>query len=440
MRYENIYFIGIGGIGMSAIARFCKFKGANVSGYDRTPSALTKALESEGIQVHYNDDPSQIPADIQNTLIVYTPAVPNTLAELSIAREKGYNVIKRSKMLGELTHGETCLAVAGTHGKSTTTGILGHVLSLKDQCAYLIGDGHGYMPEKAKHFVLESCEFQRHFLAYHPDYAIITNIDMDHVDYYKDMDDYISAFQSFANQVKKHIVIFGDDPHLTKMHYHVPVTTYGMKDGNDYQAAHIEQGPFGMHFDCVHDGKVLAHVELNEVGDPFLQDALGCFALAHELGMPADLIVEGLKGYKGIARRFVINKVKDSILVDDYAHHPTAIRYMIDAVRKKYPDKKIVALYKPDRYSRLQYFLDDFANSLNTADQVCLLDFPKNAVREDASITVTIQDLMKKCPNSILLDVDDASAKKLKELAPAAFVFMSSKDIYLLRDKLEKIL
>ncbi len=254
------------------------------------------------------------------------------------------------------------------------------------------------------------------------------------------MDDYVSAFQSFANQVKKSIVIFGDDEHLKNLHYNVPVTTYGLKDGNDYQAIHIEQGPFGMHFDCKHNGEILAHVELNEVGDAFMQDALGCFALAHMLGMPADIIVQGLQDYKGIARRFVIDEVKDSVLVDDYAHHPTAIRLMIDAVRKKYPKKKIVALYKPDRYSRLQYFLDDFAKSLNTADQVCLLDFPKNAVREDETITVTIQDLMDRCPNAILLDVDDASAEKLKELAPAAFVFMSSKDIYLLRDKLEKIL
>ena len=173
-----------------------------------------------------------------------------------------------------------------------------------------------------------------------------------------------------------------------------------------------------MHFDCKHNGEILAHVELNEVGDAFMQDALGCFALAHMLGMPADIIVQGLQDYKGIARRFVIDEVKDSVLVDDYAHHPTAIRLMIDAVRKKYPEKKIVALYKPDRYSRLQYFL----------------------VREDETITVTIQDLMDRCSNAILLDVDDASAEKLKALAPAAFVFMSSKDIYLLRDKLEKIL
>lgn len=432
------HFIGIKGTGMAALACILHDEHKEVTGSDIDKYIFTEdGLRARNIPI-YSFSPDNIKDN--DTVIIglsFDQTHPEVKAAMDNPTVKTYYY---NEYLGILLESYSSICVAGTHGKSTTTGILGQVLSLQDECAYLIGDGHGYMPEHANHFVLESCEFQRHFLAYHPDYAIITNIELDHIDYYKDLDDYVSAFQSFANQVKKGIVIFGDDAHLKNLHYNVPVTTYGLKDGNDYQAIHIEQGPFGMHFDCKHNGEILAHVELNEVGDAFMQDALGCFALAHMLGMPADIIVQGLQDYKGIARRFVIDEVKDSVLVDDYAHHPTAIRLMIDAVRKKYPEKKIVALYKPDRYSRLQYFLDDFAKSLNTADQVCLLDFPKNAVREDETITVTIQDLMDRCPNAILLDVDDASAEKLKELAPAAFVFMSSKDIYLLRDKLEKIL
>ena len=419
------HFIGIKGTGMAALACILHDEHKEVTGSDIDKYIFTEdGLRARNIPI-YSFNPENIKDN--DTVIIglsFDGSHPEVKAAMDNPTVKTYYY---NEYLGILLESYSSICVAGTHGKSTTTGILGHVLSLQDECAYLIGDGHGYMPENANHFVLESCEFQRHFLAYHPDYAIITNIDMDHVDYYKDMDDYVSAFQSFANQVKKHIVIFGDDKHLKNMQYNVPVTTYGMEDGNDYQAVNIEQGPFGMHFDCKHNGEILAHVELNEVGDPFMQDALGCFALAHVLGMPTDLIVQGLKEYKGIARRFVIDEVKDSVLVDDYAHHPTAIRLMIDAVRKKYPEKKIVALYKPDRYSRLQYFLDDFAKSLNTADQVCLLDFPKNAVREDETITVTIQDLMDRCPNAILLDVDDASAEKLKEFAPAAFVLCQVK-------------
>lgn len=432
------HFIGIKGTGMAALACILHDEKKEVTGSDIDKYIFTEdGLRQRGIPI-YSFDPKNIKDN--DTVIIglsFNETHPEVKAAIDNESVKTYYY---NDYLGILLKSYNSICVAGTHGKSTTTGVLGHLLSLQDETAYLIGDGHGYMPEEAKNFVLESCEFQRHFLAYHPDYAIVTNIEMDHVDYYKDMDDYVSAFQSFVDQVKKHVIVFGDDEHLKKLHYNVPVTTYGLKDNNDYQAVHVEQGPFGMHFDCRHDGKIIAHVELNEVGDPFLQDALGCFALAHVLGMNVDDIIRGLKEYKGIARRFVIDEVKDSVLVDDYAHHPTAIRYMIEAVKKKYPDKKVVALYKPDRYSRLQYFLDDFAKSLNYADQVCLLDFPKNAKREDATITVTIQDLLDRCPGSILLDVDDESANTLKTMAPASFVFMSSKDIYLLRDRLKTIL
>ena len=218
----------------------------------------------------------------------------------------------------------------------------------------------------------------------------------------------------------------------------MPTVTYGLKDGNDYQAIHIEQGPFGMHFDVKHEGKEIAHISLHETSSTFLQDALGCFALAHSLGMKVEDIVDGLETFKGIARRSVVEEVKDSVLVDDYAHHPTAIRYMIDAARKKYPGKKVIALYKPDRYSRLQYFLQGFADSLNMADEVVLCDFPKNAVRETPDITVTIQDLLALCPKGRLLDVDEPSAAILETMGPAVYLFMSSKDIYLLKDMLKK--
>ena len=358
------HFIGIKGTGMAALACILHDEHKEVTGSDIDKYIFTEdGLRARNIPI-YSFSPDNIKDN--DTVIIglsFDQTHPEVKAAMDNPTVKTYYY---NEYLGILLESYSSICVAGTHGKSTTTGILGQVLSLQDECAYLIGDGHGYMPEHANHFVLESCEFQRHFLAYHPDYAIITNIELDHIDYYKDMDDYVSAFQSFANQVKKGIVIFGDDEHLKNLHYNVPVTTYGLKDGNDYQAINIEQGPFGMHFDCKHNGEILAHVELNEVGDAFMQDALGCFALAHMLGMPADIIVQGLQDYKGIARRFVIDEVKDSVLVDDYAHHPTAIRLMIDAVRKKYPKKKIVALYKPDRYSRLQYFLDDFAKSLNT--------------------------------------------------------------------------
>ena len=430
------HFIGIKGTGMASLATILFDENKEVNGSDIEKYIFTQdELEKRGIEITKFDANNIKDHDTAIIGLSFDQTNPEVKAAYANPTVKTYYY---NEYLGKLLESYDSICVAGTHGKSTTTGILGTVLPNYAPTGYLIGDGHGHMPKQAKYFVLESCEFQRHFLAYHPDYSIITNIELDHVDYYKDMDDYLNAFQSFVSQTKKHCVVFGDDPHLRHLKYSTPVSTYGLGPDNDYRATHIEQGPFGMRFDCEYQGKRIAHIELSEVGDPFLQDALGCFALCHVLGMPVENIVQGLKDYKGIARRFVIEEVKDSVLIDDYAHHPTAVRYMIDSARKKYPNHKIVALYKPDRYSRLQYFLNDFAQSLNTADQVVLCDFPKNAVREDSSITVTIQDLLDLCPGSLLLDIDETSAKILKEMGPAVYVFMSSKDIYLLKDMLCK--
>ncbi|MGM9912600.1 UDP-N-acetylmuramate--L-alanine ligase [Floccifex sp.] len=430
------HFIGIKGTGMAALACILHDQHKVITGSDIDKYIFTQdGLEQRGIPF-YSFDASNIH---DGDTVIIGLSFDDSNVEVKAAHDNpNVKCYYYNEYLGVLLQDYVSVCVAGCHGKSTTTGLLGTVLQKHEDTAYLIGDGHGYMPDQAKNFVLESCEFQRHFLAYHPDYAIITNIELDHIDYYKDIDDYVSAYQSFVNQVKKKVIIYGDDPYLPNLSYKVPYVTYGLGENNDYVAKNIVQGEQGMQFDCYCHNEFLTHIELTEVGDPFLQDALGTFALAHEMGCSVEEIVEGLKEYRGIARRFVIEEVKDSVLIDDYAHHPTAIRYMIDSARKKYPSKKIVALYKPDRYSRLQYFLDDFAASLNTADQVVLCDFPKNAKREDETITVTIDDLVKRCPNSILLDIDEKSAEKLYEMTPAVFVFMSSKDIYLLKDMLKE--
>lgn len=432
------HFIGIKGTGMAALASILADEKYEVNGSDIEKYIFTQdGLEQRGIPFTSFDKKNIKDGDTVIIGAAFDRSNPEVSEALDNPNVKTYWYFD---FLGEFAKNYKSISVAGTHGKSTTTGIMGSLLPKLAKSGYLIGDGHGHMPEGSEYFVFESCEFQRHFLCYHPDYAILTNIELDHVDYYKDIDDYVSAFQEFADQVGKKIIYFGDDPYLPKLNYKVAAISYGMQEGNDYQAIHVEQGSFGMHFDVFHQGKVIAHIELKETSDTFLQDALACFALAYELGMKVEDIISGLQSFKGIARRSVIEEVGESVLVDDYAHHPTAIRYLIDAARKRYPDKKVIALYKPDRYSRLQYFLDDFAESLNTADEVFLCDFPKNAVREDETITVTIEDLLEKCPTSQLIDVNQASAKILYERRPAVYLFMSSKDIYLLKDNLKVLM
>ncbi|TGY67130.1 UDP-N-acetylmuramate--L-alanine ligase [Dubosiella muris] len=432
------HFIGIKGTGMAALAEILHDENKEVRGSDIEKYIFTQdGLEERGIEILPFDAANIQDGDTVIVGLSFDSRHPEVKAALDNPRVKTYYY---NEYLGHLLERYTSICVAGTHGKSTTTGILASVLSRFEKTGFLIGDGHGHMPKDAKNFVLESCEFKRHFLAYHPDYAIVTNMEIDHIDYYKNMEDYIDAFQSFVNQIKKKAVICGDDPYLPTLSYTVPVVRYGLNEGNDYQARNVSQGPDGIEYDVFFHGALLHHVKLPEIGYPFLINSLGVFALAHTLGMEPDEIVAGLLDYKGIARRFVSEEVGESVLIDDYAHHPTAIEFMIEAARSRYPGKKIVALYKPDRYSRLQYFLDRFASSLNTADQVCLLDFPKNAVREDETITVTIDDLLARCPGARLLEIDEPSAEALKAMGPAVYIFMSSKDIYLLKDKLKEIL
>lgn len=432
------HFIGIKGTGMAALAEILYDEGFEVKGSDIEKYIFTQ----DGLEKRNIPFTTFSPENIKDgdTVIIglsFDESHPEVKAALDNPTVKTYYY---NEYLGKLLERYRSISIAGTHGKSTTTGLLASVLEEEQETGFLIGDGHGHMPQNAENFILESCEFKRHFLAYHPDYAIITNVELDHIDYYRDFEDYLSAFQSFINQVKTEVVYFGDEKDLRNMNYPQKAVSYGLEDGNDYQGINLVQSEAGIEYDVLHEGEILAHVKLNEVGMPFVWNTLGVFALAHQLGMKPENIVKGLQEYKGINRRFVEEKAGDSILIDDYAHHPTAIRLMIDAARKKYPDKKVVALYKPDRYSRLQYFLDDFAASLNTADASAVLDFPKNAVREDETITVTIDDLLERLDNGTLLDINEESAQKLKEMAPAVFLFMSSKDIYLLKDMLKEIL
>lgn len=431
-----VHFTGIKGTGMAALAEILYDQGYPVQGSDIEKYIFTEdGLRQRGISILPFDPANIHDGDTVIAGLAFDENHPEIKAALA---NPTVQVYWYNEYLGKLLEPYTSICVAGCHGKSTTTGLAAAVLERDFNTGFLIGDGHGHMPQSAECFVLESCEFKRHFLAYHPDYAILTNIELDHVDYYKDLNDYIDAFQTFASQIKKGAVIFGDDPYLKDLTYPVPVYTYGEQDGNDYQAVHIVMNTEGMEYDVLHQGQILAHVDLSESGKPFLWDSLGVFALAHVLGMEPEEIVKGLQSYQGINRRFVIEEAGDSILIDDYAHHPTAIRYMIDAARSRYPDKKVIALYKPDRFSRLQYFLDGFADALNQADHAAVLDFPKNAVREDETITVTIQDLLERLNDGELLDVDEASADILAAEAPAVYLFMSSKDIYLLRDMVKE--
>lgn len=436
----HYHFVGIKGSGMASLAAILADRGYEVSGSDIEKYIFTqKALEERKIPILSFDE-----ENIQKGMtIIVGNAFSDTHVEvkkaLLLAASQEVDVYRYHEFLGKLIHEYCSISVAGTHGKTTTTGLLAHVMSLYASTGFLIGDGSGDMPKDAKYFVVESCEYKRHFLAYHPDYAIITNIELDHVDYYHSMEDYCNAYETFANQVKKGIVLFGDDSYIRSLHVNVKHLYYGLEDGNDVRAVNIKQMQDGMEFDVLYQNKKFGTFKLPFVGKPLLWNSLGVIAVGIMEGLSYEILQDGLASFQGVKRRFTVEEKGENILIDDYAHHPTAIQYMIEAVRTKYPNKKVVAVFKPDRFSRIAHFIDRFQEAFQDADEVYLCDFPENAVVEEG-VDITIADLANVCGNAKILTENEDGAKELAKHASAVYVFMSSKDIYKLKNILLGIL
>lgn len=421
------HFIGIKGSGMASLATIMADRGEAVQGSDIEKYIFTQQpLEDRGIKIlpfHEENIP-------EHSIVIIGNAFGEDHVEVKKARSMtSVTCYRYHEFLGKLMEDYCSISVAGTHGKTTTTGMLSHVMSYADVCGYLVGDGTGAMPPNARYFVVESCEYQRHFLAYHPQYAIITNVELDHVDYYHDMDDYRNAFETFANQVQKGIVLFGDDEEVRNLHVKTTHLYYGLEDHNDVQAINIKQGPDGMSFDVLYKKMPFGSFKLPFVGKPFLWNSLGVIAVGIMEAMNAATLQEALASFDGVKRRFSEEEQGGNVYIDDYAHHPTAVRLTIDAAKTKYPNQKIIAIFKPDRFSRIAYFLDDFAKALDTADEVYLCEFPENATKEDG-IDISIKDLCERTEKGIVISEDEAGAEVLAKQGPAVYLFMSSKDIY----------
>jgi UDP-N-acetylmuramate--alanine ligase len=375
---NNVYFIGIGGIGMSAIARYFHANNKKVAGYDKTPTNLTKSLEGLGVQIHFEDAVENIESDFlnaENTLVVYTPAIPVGHKELNYFNNHGFQVVKRSKILGIITENTFCLAVAGTHGKTTTTSILGHLLN---ECqvpvtAFLGGISENYnsnlILNGTEVSVVEADEFDRSFLTLSPDLACITSMDADHLDIYGDASELKKSFEDFSNKIKPNGKLF------VRNGLPLKGITYGIEDDSDYtiQNIKIQNGTYV--FDVQTPKTRLENIEFNLPGRHNLSNALIALAMAVEYGCPNQQLAKALASYKGVKRRFTYHiKTDNFVFVDDYAHHPEEIKAVYQAVREMYPDKKVLAVFQPHLFSRTRDFIDDFAKSLSQFDEVFLLD------------------------------------------------------------------
>ena len=374
---KNIYFIGIGGIGMSAIARYYKVKGYAVSGYDKTPSPLTHALEDEGIGVHYTDDISFIPKDKEETLVVYTPAVPKNMGELVYVQENGYRVIKRSRMLGEIAAGQRCLAVAGTHGKTTTSTLVSHLFTdCGEGCsAFLGGISKNYDSNLLTHsndvIVAEADEFDRSFLQLFPEIAVITSMDADHLDIYGDEAHIVEAFKAFASQVSGSVIIkHGLD--ITPQDTKAKIYTYAYDNPDaDFHAEPLENGHFNLHF----PGGVIEDCVVGIPGWVNIENGVGASAIALTYGLDPQKIRKALASFSGVKRRFDMQVDMDGLVyIDDYAHHPNEIAAAISSIKGRYPEYRYTAIFQPHLYTRTRDFADEFAEALSLADRVILLD------------------------------------------------------------------
>ncbi|MEP0264547.1 UDP-N-acetylmuramate--L-alanine ligase [Dokdonia sp.] len=373
---QHFYFIGIGGIGMSALAFYFHKSGKHVAGYDRTSSDVTKSLEQVGISIHYNDrgdvvDETYTPND---TLVIYTPAVPNNFGELVRFRESGYTIKKRAEVLGMIANAHYSLAVAGTHGKTTTSSILGHLLAETGAAvtAFIGGITNNYngnLIQKGNDvIVVEADEFDRSFLQLTPDIACITSMDADHLDIYGDADTLENTFKEFGGLVPS-------DKLFIKNGLPLDGLTVGIEDDADYSAQNIiiENGCY--HFDFKHPNGVISKMQFNLPGRHNLSNAITALGMAMIYGSPTKLLPKALLSFSGVNRRFTYRlKTEHRVLIDDYAHHPTEIAAVCQSVEEMYPNEPVLAIFQPHLFSRTQDFMEDFAMQLSQFDEVFLLD------------------------------------------------------------------
>ena len=407
---KNVYFIGIGGIGMSAIARYYNVKGYAVSGYDKTPSPLTHALEDEGIGVHYTDDTSFIPEDKEETLVVYTPAIPKDMGELVYVQENGYRVIKRSRMLGEIATGQRCMAVAGTHGKTTTSTLVSHLFTDSGEgcSAFLGGISKNYDSNLLTHsnnvIVAEADEFDRSFLQLFPEIAVITSMDADHLDIYGDEAHIVEAFKAFASQVSGTVIVkHGLD--ITPKDTKAKIYTYAYDNPEaDFYAEPMENGRFNLHY----PGGVIEDCVVGIPGWVNIENGVGASAIGLTYGLDPQKIRKALASFSGVKRRFDMQVNLDGLVyIDDYAHHPNEIAAAISSIKGRYPEYRYTAIFQPHLYTRTRDFADEFAEALSLADRVILLDiYP---AREEPIPGVTSEIIFKgiTAPEKILMKKEE---------------------------------
>ena len=434
---KTFHFIGIKGAGMSALALMLHQMGHTVQGSDVEKYYFTqRGLEQAGITI--------LPFSEENLtgdqiLIAGNAFKPENNVEIAYADAQGYTYQRYHEFLGEFMRDFVSMGVAGAHGKTSTTGILSHVLSNITDTSYLIGDGTGRGSKGAKYFVFESDEYERHFMPYHPEYSIITNIDFDHPDYFTGLEDVFNAFNDYAKQISKALFIYGEDPELRRITVKAPIYYYGFeKEGNDFVASDLLRSTTGSIFSVHFRGEDLGQFQIPSFGRHNIMNATAVVGLLYIAGFDLGLVREHLKTFGGVKRRFTEKIVNDTVIIDDFAHHPTEIIATLDAARQKYPSKEIVAVFQPHTFTRTIALLDEFADALNQADAVYLAQIYGSA-REVDHGDVKVEDLEAKIiKKSGVITAENVSP--LLDHDNAVYVFMGAGDIQTYEYSFERLL
>ena len=428
------YCLGIKGAGMSTLANILYDLGNEVVGYDdaKDYKFTCEGLNKRGITIYY-DNEHELDKD---AIVTYSVALSKEHRELVRCRENGLTIKKYNEILGELTSMFDTVCVSGTHGKTTTSSLITHILKGVEDVNYFIGDGSGYAKRDNKKFIIESDEFNRHFLTYNPKYTVITNIELEHTEIYKDIEDIKETFRRFANKTENLIVACGDNKNIRDIHFDKKVIYYGFEKDNDVYADNIIKNSDGSSFDLYKNNELLGHVFIPLFGEHMILNTIASIIICLEYGLDMNLIIDRLSTFKNAKRRFAIEEVKDNIIIDDYAHHPTEIKVTLEAARQKYPDKTLLAVFKPNTYSRTQRFYKEFQDALNIADKQYLTEIECNREKSEDYGGVTSKVIFDGLNSGEM--ISDSSLGTLTDYHNSVICIMSCANIEHLKENLKK--
>ena len=421
---------------MSTLAQILYDLGNEVSGYDdaRGHKFTQDGLEKRGIPIYYDHD-HEIDKD---TIVTYSVAFKEDHEEMQRVKKLGLKIKKYAEIMGDVIDMFDTIGVSGTHGKTTTSSIIRHLLENSLGCNYFIGAGDGHATKDNKYFVVESDEFNRHFTYYHPTYSIITNIEAEHLECYKDINDIRNTFEIFANQTKKLVVANGDNEEVRKINYKTKVMFYGFNDNNDIVIKNMQLLETGSVFDLYINNELYGHFDIPLYGTHMVANAAAAITIAKELGLEKDTIHNLLETFHNAKRRFAEEKINDCIIIDDYAHHPTEIKATLEAVKQKYPNKRLVVVFKPNTYSRTKDFKDEFIDAFSLADKTYLTEIDCNRERQEDYPGITSHIIVDNLKNGDMISLE--TIDKLKDETSSVVCFLSCAYVDNLIDSFKNII